>query len=121
MDPSFVRFKVVIQELSQEPSDALAHGKGGLCLDLTTRDSVSASGCPDAETGEGRPALGQGKRFVRIPSVEEGDAAENARRWVADLRPDFGVILVDECGAVPRYVWDPAAGTRVGCPDPDEG
>lgn len=54
-----------------EPGCQLADGKGDRCLDLETGAIVPMEGCQPHETGEGRPALQQGKRFVRIPTFDE--------------------------------------------------
>jgi len=174
IDPASIRFSVVIQELGA----ALASGKGDRCLDLATGAIVPASGCPAEDTGEARPALRQGKRFVRLPTQDnlyqrfkqqldnaeaEGDRewnaeAEGDRKWVdgervhaaidhwlrrsmtgrrddfqgwcdflrgervqgklallwlANLRPDFPVLMVDECQGEPLAVYDPAKGVWV--------
>src|SRR5262249_7111847 len=135
METSDIRFSIVIQELGA----ALESGKGDRCLDLTTGAVVPAASCPDQETGEGRPALRQGKRFVRVPAFDElhqelkrqldnaqaeqdqeellssdlegeeddflgycdflrGEEAQQrvALLWIASLRPDFKVEMVDE-------------------------
>jgi hypothetical protein len=152
VEPSAIRFGIVIQELGE----ALACGKGDRCLDLTTGAVVPAANCPDQETGEGRPALRQGKRFVRVPAFDElhqelkqqldnaeaeqdqeellaselggkendflgwcdflrGEEAQQqaALRWVANLRPDFKIAMVDELDDEPLYVYDPERGDWV--------
>jgi hypothetical protein len=141
--------KIVIQDLGH----ALA-GTQSRCLDLKTGAIVPASECPEEYTGDGRPALRQGKRFISIPSLdegfvefvkhsenlegeeervflkenfpegrkhkelrewysflrEEGAAGKLAMRWIAELRPDFTVLLVDELDDEPLFLYDPASG-----------
>jgi hypothetical protein len=55
------------QQLAQE----LACGTGERCLDMSSGNIVPAKDCPENEVGDGRPALRQGKRFVRIPCMDE--------------------------------------------------
>jgi hypothetical protein len=158
-DLSGVRIGIVIQDLGA----ALASGKGDHCLDLETGDVVRTAGCPEGETGEGRPALRTGKRFVRIPAFDElsqefkrrldneqvpqdkawvrsevensadrdeflgwfdflrqeGAEQEVALRWVASLRPDFKLAMVDESDAELLYLYDPGAGRWVDCCEDD--
>jgi hypothetical protein len=189
------RLKIVLQDLGR----ALM-GTHPFCLDLTTGAVVPAAGCPQEETGEGRPALQQGKRFLRLPAldeaflefVERGEQAEGeaerkflnkdypkgtsddwsawcaavrdeikatcppeewhdliavcrrlrneaqdlveerekirgwfrflreeesaqklALRWVACLRPEFPVLMVDECDDEPLFQFDPKSGRWV--------
>jgi hypothetical protein len=52
----------------------LSSGCGDKCVDFQTGVIVSAQDCPEAEIGEGRPGLKQGKRFIRIPSLDEVSA-----------------------------------------------
>jgi hypothetical protein len=55
----------------QELGHVLMYGKGDQCLDFLSGAIVAAADCPEAETGEARPALRNGKRFVRIPQFDE--------------------------------------------------
>jgi hypothetical protein len=50
---------------------ALWRGKGEDCLDFITGSIVPASECPEGDIGEGRPALKRGKRYIRLPALEE--------------------------------------------------
>jgi hypothetical protein len=56
---------------AEELARRVAHGKGDHCVDFVTGAIVRAEDCPEAETGEGRPALAQRKRFIRIPTLDD--------------------------------------------------
>jgi hypothetical protein len=56
---------------SEQLSGEVSAGKGDKCLDFKTGNLVPATDCPDHETGEGRPAIRAGKRFIRIPNLDE--------------------------------------------------
>lgn len=61
--------RIIIQHLGRN----LASGKGNYFLDCKTGkmlDFKELTG-KEAECGEGRPAVAQGKRFIRIPSLDE--------------------------------------------------
>jgi hypothetical protein len=49
----------------------LREGHGDKCLDFQTGTIVLAKDCSEVDSGEGRPALLQGKRFIRIPTLDE--------------------------------------------------
>jgi hypothetical protein len=91
--PGAIRFRVVLQELGE----ALAFGKGDHCLDLTAGAVVPASGCPDEQTGEARPALRRGKRFYRRgerpllppPSASRRPTRAGASRTAERLLTEF--------------------------------
>jgi hypothetical protein len=70
-----VRVGIDIEELAGE----LRHGKGDRCLDFETGAIVRAEDCPEQATGEGRPALRQGKRFIRIPTFDDMCRADKER------------------------------------------
>jgi hypothetical protein len=52
-------------------AQAIAYGKGDKCLDFNAGGIVPATDCPATDIGEGRPALKRGKRFIRIPTLDE--------------------------------------------------
>jgi hypothetical protein len=49
----------------------VAYGEGHNCLDFQTGGIVPAMGCAQTDIGEGRAALHNGKRFIRIPPCDE--------------------------------------------------
>lgn len=55
----------------EQLASVLAYGNGERCLDFTTGKIVLADECPEAQTGDGRIALSQGKRYIRIPVFDE--------------------------------------------------
>ncbi len=52
-------------------TQAVAYGTGDKCLDFVTGEIVLTASCAEADIGEARPGLKQGKRFIRIPMLDD--------------------------------------------------
>jgi hypothetical protein len=133
MDEHNCRIRIDISELGY----VLTSSESDHCLDFKTGAIVPRDACPDEDTGEGRPALRQGKRYIVIPANDEayreieerydlprGDCRnptmeefldrENsvevlALNWIACLRPSFVVECVEE-GLGITMVYNPESG-----------
>jgi hypothetical protein len=55
----------------EELGRALSYRQSNRCLDFATGAIVPIENCPEYERGEGRAALRNGKRFIRIPVLDE--------------------------------------------------
>jgi hypothetical protein len=67
-------------------------GQSNEYLDFETGKIVPASECPAEETGQGRAALHEGKRFIRIPAFDEAydeTLAGDARRDYLAAEKEF--------------------------------
>ena len=49
----------------------VGESESNMCLDTESGRLLSKSACPDDETGYGRPAVKDGKRYIIIPSLDE--------------------------------------------------
>jgi len=88
---------------------ALASGSGDKCLDFVTGSIVPASECPEKDIGEGRPGLRKGKRFIRIPNLDEICTEWKARYddWEYGDYKDNDELLpqTDEAEEVREMLW----------------
>jgi hypothetical protein len=91
--------KVVIN--SEELALRIAFGQSDYCVDFQTGAIVPSSGCPEQDTGDGRPALHQGKRFIRIPAFDELQQEFKARydEWEQGDYEDSTELLPGDASA----------------------
>jgi hypothetical protein len=74
-------------DLAQE----IASGNGSKFFDLETGDVVGEADCPEGARGVGRPAVKDGKRFIKIPVFD-------------DLCKSESKILEDKCSKLAKMV-----------------